>query len=105
LGAGFRALFGAPYPDDPIARGRPAIIARLLATGRPDLILVQYTAGHSPHEEWVYNGADLENAPVLWARDLGPEKNRRLIEYYAGRDVWRLYADEQPPRLEPYSGY
>jgi hypothetical protein len=54
------------------------------------------------YQDWVYNGADLEDAPILWARDMGREKNREIVEYYAGRRVWRLYADENPPRLEPY---
>ncbi len=103
FGASFRIVFGAPYPDNPIARDRPAIIARLLSTEGTDLILVHYSPGHSPHEEWVYNGADLENAPVLWARDMGAGKNRRLLDYYSSRKIWRLYADEQPPRLEPYT--
>lgn len=103
VGAGFRAVFGAPYPDATLARDRPAIVATLLAAESPDLVLVHYAANHSPHEEWVYNGADLEAAPIVWARDMGAEKNRRLLDYYAGREVWRLYADEQPPRLEPYT--
>jgi hypothetical protein len=34
---------------------------------------------------------------------MGREKNRQIAEYYAGRRIWRLYADENPPRLERYA--
>jgi hypothetical protein len=54
------------------------------------------------HDEWVYNGADLESASVVWARDMGRQANQELLDYYTGRQIWRLYADEKPPRLEPY---
>jgi hypothetical protein len=67
-----------------------------------DLVIVTYGPSHEMFEEWVYNGADLEGAPILWARDTGAESNGELIEYYAGRHIWRLFADENPPRLEPY---
>jgi hypothetical protein len=102
LGLAFRAVFGAPYPDDPLVRDRPAIIERLEATEGTDLVIVAYSPQHNEHEEWVYNGADLNGAPIVWARDMGAEQNQRLLEYYAGRRIWRLYADEDPPRLEAY---
>jgi hypothetical protein len=102
VGLGFRAVFGAPYQDNPLVRDRPAIAARLEATEGKDLVIVTYSQQHNEHEEWVYNGADLNAAPIVWARDMGPEKNRRLLDYYADRKIWRLYADEDPPRLELY---
>jgi hypothetical protein len=67
-----------------------------------DLIIVSYSPQHNEHEEWVYNEADLNDAPIVWARDMGAEKNRRLLEYYAGRKIWRLLPDEEAPRIEPY---
>jgi hypothetical protein len=36
-------------------------------------------------EEKVDNGADLENAPALWARNKDTEYNCRLAEHHAGR--------------------
>ncbi|MEX2300271.1 MAG: hypothetical protein WD733_05005 [Bryobacterales bacterium] len=103
LGSAFRIMYGAPYEDSPLLRDKPAMAAKLLADGGMDLVLVHYAPDHNTHDEWVYNGADLEGAPIVWARDLGDERNRRLLDYYSGRKVWKLYADEQPPRLEPYS--
>jgi hypothetical protein len=101
-GLGFRAVFGAPYQDAKLVRDRPAITARLLAMEGKDLIIVSYSPQHNEHEEWVYNEADLNDAPIVWARDMGAEKNRRLLEYYAGRKIWRLLPDEEAPRIEPY---
>ena len=39
----------------------------------------------SPHEEWIYNPANIDAAPVIWALDLGPTENEELRRYYAGR--------------------
>lgn len=102
VGLAFRHVYGVPYQEAPLARDRPAIAKQLEVTPGNDLVIATYAAQHNEHEEWVYNGADLDGAPIVWARDLGPAKNRRLLEYYAGRNIWRLYADEHPPRLEPY---
>jgi hypothetical protein len=46
------------------------------------LIIVRYSGGLRPIEEWGYNGADLDGAPVVWAHDLGAAENRRLISYF-----------------------
>ena len=67
------------------------------------LLLVAYGPHHDIVTDWVYNGADIEHEKIIWARDMGPEKNQELIDYYKGRRVWLLEADETPPRLEPYA--
>ena len=54
---------------------------------------------HNIHEEWVYNAADLETAPVIWARDLGQEKNRRLLEQYKGRKAWIINPELDARRM------
>jgi hypothetical protein len=96
-----RAHYGPHYPGR-LAHYRPLISSQLQASEGEDLIIVTYDAGHNMLDEWAYNGADLQGAPIVWARDMGSGKNRRLLEYYADRHIWRLYADENPPRLEPY---
>ncbi len=40
--------------------------------------------------DWVYNDADIDQAQVIWARDLG-DKNEVLMGYYADREI--LYLD------------
>jgi hypothetical protein len=62
------------------------------------LALVRYR-DHNVHEEWVYNGADLNDAKVIWAREMDPEHNRRLLEYYKDRQVWLIEPDS--PKAEP----
>jgi len=49
------------------------------------VIFVRYAGLPSPHEEWIYNAADIDAAPVIWAQDLGHIENERLRRYYAGR--------------------
>jgi hypothetical protein len=67
----------------------------------PHVIFVRYTKRRNPHEEWIYNTADIDAQPVVWAQDMGPE-NRRLIAYYPGRKFWIFQPDVDPGSLEPY---
>jgi hypothetical protein len=55
-----------------------------------------------PTFDWVYNAADIDASKIVWARDLGPAKNQKLIDYYKGRTVWILDPSDSPPRLMPY---
>ncbi len=66
------------------------------------MILVRYGPDHNPHYEWVYNGADIDGSKVVWARDMKPAQNGKLIEHLRGRRVWLLEADATTPRLVPY---
>jgi hypothetical protein len=59
------------------------------------LMLVRYAPAHSPHEEWVHNGADLDTAPVVWAREGDP----RLLEHFRDRQIWLVEPDTTPVKL------
>ena len=83
---------------------RARLIERLAAEGDRHLVLVHYGPDHDAHQEWVYNEADLDEAAVVFARDMeeaDPTVHARLLRHFSGRRLWRLYADEDPPRLEP----
>lgn len=68
------------------------------------LVFVRYGPLHVASDEWVYNGADLATTKVLFARDLGEEANRRLLDMEASRNAWRLDVDfpGEPARLRSY---
>jgi len=72
------------------AGNRAKALAHLSEFGGRHLVFVHKDVKESFHAEWVYNSADLADAPVVWAHDLGPEKNARLIALYPERRAWRL---------------
>ena len=63
------------------------------------LAIVRYAPNHFVHQEWVYNGADLNHSKVIWARDLGIEANRDLLAAFPGRQAWLVEPDGE--RIEP----
>jgi hypothetical protein len=65
------------------------------------VILVRHTGVTSQNEEWVYNPAIIDAAPVIWARDLGYTENEKLRRYYAGRSLW-LFKPDESMNLSPY---
>jgi len=100
------AVVAAAPIEQPWPRGnlkRAAILHQLEAGPDKHLIIVRYGPEHGSHIEWVYNRADIDGAKVVWARDMGEQQNQELLRYFSNRHAWVLYADESPPRLEPYS--
>ncbi len=73
---------------------------KVLQDGKKALIFVHYGPNHDVGEEWVYNSADFQSSPIIWAREVSPESDRALAQYYAarGRKVWVVYPD-QPSAL------
>ncbi len=91
-------------PDDNWHRERRHLIDTLEAQGGSHLVLVSYGPDHDVHQEWVYNAADIDGSNVVWAQDRGAPQNRGLLEYFQGRRIWTLSADEEPRRLVPAGG-
>src|SRR5690349_8136871 len=81
---------------------RAAIQERLSHSPGKHLILVRYEEYHNIHDEWVYNGAEIDSAKVLWARELGAEQNARLLAYFKDRHVWLVEPDKDNTELIPY---
>jgi hypothetical protein len=83
---------------------RARFIEELSRKGR-HLIIVRYGANHDPYEEWVYNDADIDGATVVWAREMTPIEDKKLLDYFKDRKVWLLDVgnDEWPPKLTAYS--
>jgi hypothetical protein len=53
-------------------------------------------------EEWVYNGAEIDNSKTAWVRDMGEAQNLKLICYLKDRKVGLVEPDIKPPKLSPY---
>jgi hypothetical protein len=82
---------------------RAFIAKKLSQTPGKHLILVRYEEDHNVHDEWVYNGAEIDTARVLWARELDAQQNAKLLAYFKDRQVWLVTPDTDNTFLEPYS--
>jgi hypothetical protein len=82
---------------------RAQVQQRLSALPGRHLAIVRYAPQHHPLSvEWVYNAADIDNSPVVWAREMGPAEDRELIRYFNDRKVWLVEPDCEPPKVQPY---
>jgi len=86
-------------------RERADIVRTLSQTPGKHLVLVQYNRFHYIHNEWVYNGAEIDSAKIVWARDIDTVQNKILLDYFKDRQIWLVKPDELDPearQLRPY---
>jgi hypothetical protein len=76
---------------------------RLQHSAGQQLVIVHYSPTHNPREGWVSNAADIDSSKIVWAQDMGTEKNAELIHYFTGWHIWDVFPDENPIQLLPYS--
>lgn len=67
------------------------------------LVLVRYGRVHYVHSEWVYNAADIDGSKVIWAREMDPEQNQKLLAYFHDRKVWLVQPEELDHMLSAYT--
>jgi hypothetical protein len=79
---------------------RTSVLASLGRSDAKHLVIVRRGVETQPVSLWVFNGAEIDTAPVVWARELDAESNARLIDYFKDRRVWLLEAGR--PELRPY---
>ena len=82
---------------------RARILQQLENMPGKHVVIVRYSPNHNPHREWIYNAADIDNAKVIWAREMSPEENLELINYFKDRTIWVVDADDPHPQLKPFS--
>ena len=82
---------------------RQTIADKLAHTPGKHLIMVRYEEDHNIHDDWVYNGAEIDNAKVLWARELDAAQNEKLWAYFHDRKIWLVTPDSDNTYLEPYA--
>ena len=81
---------------------RARLLAQLSSVPGPQLVLVHDGPNYDTLFDWVYNAADIDHSKVIWARDMGPEQNKELIQFYRHRRLWLLETGEIPPKLSRY---
>src|SRR5208283_4371059 len=105
------ALLLAPFHPHAATIGNVAISgieyrarfqAQLEATAGKQLVVVRYSPEHDVLAEWVYNKADIDNAKVIWVRELPGTDITPVLNYFSGRRVWLVEPDTSPPSLAPY---
>jgi len=82
---------------------RDRLAAELNQLPGQHLVIVHNRRSHTGSEDWIYNKADIAHAKIVWARDMGPEKNEELLRYFADRRVWLVDQNDGIMRLQAYN--
>ena len=87
---------------------RPRIERQLTESGGRHVVLVRYGPKYDIHYTWVYNSANIDDQPVIWANDMGSWRNARLQDHYPEHQFWLLSlgfgaSEDEPPILTPYT--
>ena len=85
----------------PVPTNRPKVLAALNRLPGKHLVLVEYGKTSPSRLQWVYNQANVDAAHVVWAWDMGPARNRELLNYFGDRQVWSLDPDREGAELAP----
>ncbi len=100
---GFRVSDARDFPEPQyVSKDRSRVLHGVLNHPGKQLCLVRYTPLHESWQEWVFNGADLYNERVMWARSLDAETDRAVIAAYPDRTVWLVKPDFANDLVSPY---
>jgi hypothetical protein len=66
--------------------------------------IVSYDNNFDFHDEVIFNRSDLENAKLIWAHDLGGEKNDSLVNHYNDRKVLFVHIGDSGIAIKPAVG-
>jgi hypothetical protein len=90
------------YGTEPLGLERARAARKLEGYPGRQLAVVRYSAVHSVFDDWVYNGADIDQSQVVWAREMDRTSNAELLKYFRGRIAWLVEPDVVPARITPY---
>jgi hypothetical protein len=68
----------------------------------PHLVFVRTKTDEYNLFQWIYNDADINAARVVWARDLGKDRNADLIRYFPTRQAWIVDPNVEPATCTKY---
>jgi len=92
-----------PYEINGNSEPRYLVESQLAAMPGEQLVIVRYSPKHDPTNEWVYNRADIDDARVVWAREIPGVNIQPLLDYFHGRNVWLAQPDVDMTHVIPYS--
>jgi hypothetical protein len=83
---------------------RQSVLTHLRTEAGKHVVLVKYGPEHPFDYEWVYNEAEIDQAKIVWAHDMGKSKNCELVQYFKNHLIWSLTVerDDTPVKLEPF---
>lgn len=81
------------WPHQRYGEARAAMIAKLEQMPGKHVMVVRYGPSHSPHEQWVYNSADIDGSKIVWANSMGAADDRVLLSYFRDRQAWLVEPD------------
>ncbi|MGB8028894.1 MAG: hypothetical protein WCF30_04435 [Terracidiphilus sp.] len=90
------------YGPDPYTSEHTRIEASLEHLPGKQLVLVRPNLQRNVLDQWVYNGADIDDAKVVWAQEMDTADNLELIHYYRDRQAWLVDPNTVPARISPY---
>jgi hypothetical protein len=91
------------YNSLPIASNRPKIVADLNHLPGKHLVLVRYGRVSTTRLQWVYNESNIDAAHVVWAWDMGPARNRELLDYFRDRQAWSVDPDREGAEISRFA--
>ncbi len=57
------------------------------------MVLVRYAAAHVVQDEYVFNGPNIDQQRMVWARAMASGQDEELKRYYSGRTFWLFEPD------------
>jgi len=103
------AIAAANHECDPLYwtckadESRLLVLHKLQAEPGKHLVMVRYNEDDlSVHDEWVFNGADIDGSKIVWARELDPVQNKKLLEYFKDRRIWLATTEDGHLVFGPY---